>query len=624
MKTHFSNQRYAKRYAEMAAKEEATRPPVPFVKKGTKSKSGSKSRDDDSTESPKTRSVEIRVDPEDPESDTVTTKLTVFEDGTPEEFLRWRMELEEIFSANQLLQFEQKLKMAQTFTRGRAKEVLQDTLGRLTATFASRQRPRAGQTQAVFRDYAQLMSQMTRTMLGKGDAAYSRQVQHLIHYVHLGNLTVAEFTERLHTINNYLPYFPLNKNDQPREQLPEHVLVQILARAIPTKWTVIMSNANLVANEMEWNELKEYLERLEETEKISRNTDDRDGNDKPNKASKRKRDDSDRHRDSKRRRMYCKHCKKTNHNSDDCWFKDKKEGKGKKPDEKKKSNGQKWNAEQFSAMTKAMFQYMKANGDLKPAVKKRPVSADSDEESKHMFHSTANPSDQGNDSASEGEISSDNESSDSEASESAYITSPRIFRNDSLKPLVKRRRTMQLTPEIIVEITDKKGKIVPIRALLDTGTSATLLLRKFIAPGTRKTSESHTTKWTTLGGSFKTTKQAKTIFRMVEFSETREVEWTVHIDDNTDPTKASYNMIIGTDLMTELGLAINFATKRIVWDELEVPLRDRGVLSDEEEKQRLYHLAIQPTIINDAEKRQKRILDADYSAVNTEVAKASG
>jgi len=93
MKTHFSNQRYAKRYAEMAAKEEATRPPVPFVKKGTESKSGSKSRDDDSTESPKTRSVEIRVDPEDPESDTVTTKLTVFEDGMPEEFLRWRMDL---------------------------------------------------------------------------------------------------------------------------------------------------------------------------------------------------------------------------------------------------------------------------------------------------------------------------------------------------------------------------------------------------------------------------------------------------------------------------------------------------------------------------------------------------
>ena len=41
----------------------------------------------------------------------------------------------------------------------------------------------------------------------------------------------------------------------------------------------------------------------------------------------------------------------------------------------------------------------------------------------------------------------------------------------------------QYTAEIVVEIEDRHGNIVPIRALLDTGTTSTLVLRDFVKKG---------------------------------------------------------------------------------------------------------------------------------------------
>ena len=50
----------------------------------------------------------------------------------------------------------------------------------------------------------------------------------------------------------------------------------------------------------------------------------------------------------------------------------------------------------------------------------------------------------------------------------------------------KRVKHTHFTPEIVVAIEDQNGKIVPIRALLDTGTTSTILLRRFIKRGSLK------------------------------------------------------------------------------------------------------------------------------------------
>jgi len=48
------------------------------------------------------------------------------------------------------------------------------------------------------------------------------------------------------------------------------------------------------------------------------------------------------------------------------------------------------------------------------------------------------------------------------------------------------------------------GKIVPIRALLDTGTSATIILRKYVEPGCADGYKGKPVAWSTLGGKFET------------------------------------------------------------------------------------------------------------------------
>ena len=50
----------------------------------------------------------------------------------------------------------------------------------------------------------------------------------------------------------------------------------------------------------------------------------------------------------------------------------------------------------------------------------------------------------------------------------------------------KKPKTGHVTTEVIVEIINCHGEVVPIRCLLDTGTSATIILREYVAKGKAK------------------------------------------------------------------------------------------------------------------------------------------
>jgi hypothetical protein len=63
---------------------------------------------------------------------------------------------------------------------------------------------------------------------------------------------------------------------------------------------------------------------------------------------------------------------------------------------------------------------------------------------------------------------------------------------------------VQYTADIIVEIKNRDGTVVPMTALLDTGTTATIILREFAGKGRAHTNTKKRTKWKTLGGTFTT------------------------------------------------------------------------------------------------------------------------
>jgi hypothetical protein len=58
---------------------------------------------------------------------------------------------------------------------------------------------------------------------------------------------------------------------------------------------------------------------------------------------------------------------------------------------------------------------------------------------------------------------------------------------------------VQYTADIIVEIKKRDGTVVPMRALLDTGTKFTIILREFVGKDRARTNTNKRTKWKTLG-----------------------------------------------------------------------------------------------------------------------------
>ena len=80
----------------------------------------------------------------------------------------------------------------------------------------------------------------------------------------------------------------------------------------------------------------------------------------------------------------------------------------------------------------------------------------------------------------------------------------------------KKQKSEHYSAEIIVEIVNRHGETVPIRALLDTGTSSTIVLRDFVKQGRAKSYKGKHTTWSTMGGQFSTNRKALLDFTFPE------------------------------------------------------------------------------------------------------------
>ena len=193
---------------------------------------------------------------------------------------------------------------------------------------------------------------------------------------------------------------------------------------------------------------------------------------------------------------------------------------------------------------------------------------------------------------------------------------PFFNRSDVEFRKAKKAKQTHYSAEIIVEIEDRHGNTVPIRALIDTGTSSSIVLRDFVRKGRAGSYKGKRTKWSTLGGVFSTNRKALIDFKLPELSTDKKVTWIMHVDDKSSPKTALYDMILGMDLLTEIGLFVNTEDKTVCWEGAAVPLKERGELQDAHVTEQLYHMAQEPNILKDAEERQARILESDYSKVD--------
>ena len=125
----------------------------------------------------------------------------------------------------------------------------------------------------------------------------------------------------------------------------------------------------------------------------------------------------------------------------------------------------------------------------------------------------------------------------------------------------------------------RKGKdFKRMRVLLDSGCGGTLVNRSFVKKY-QKTTLSKSTNWTTKAGTFKTDRKVKCQFTLPEFHEGKDISWNMYVDES-DARLNSYDMIIGRDLLHELGIDLLFSLGVMKWDNATVPMRDPSQLRD--------------------------------------------
>jgi hypothetical protein len=82
----------------------------------------------------------------------------------------------------------------------------------------------------------------------------------------------------------------------------------------------------------------------------------------------------------------------------------------------------------------------------------------------------------------------------------------------------------------------------------------------------------------TKGGTFHTSGKFKTNFILNEFYENKVIEWTLHVNKTSGPHR--YNMIVGCDLMSQLGIILDFDGQTMTWDESTIKMKEYEDLFD--------------------------------------------
>ena len=202
------------------------------------------------------KTVTLKIDPSDEAKDspTIDKKVRLFAVGTAEDWLRWRMEWEDVVCDKPLKTGTQRMTMALTLLKGRAKELFQEAL-----KFRQSEGPTSTSDTTVF---TQALNDTGRHVFPP-ERAYQRQHDYMLRYLKLdGSQTVREFTARLRKLNSYLPYFPVKTGTTP-VPFTEDELSSILNHTKPARWQVAMLTTNIDVYEMSWDQLVEYFERLE-------------------------------------------------------------------------------------------------------------------------------------------------------------------------------------------------------------------------------------------------------------------------------------------------------------------------------------------------------------------------
>ncbi len=157
----------------------------------------------------------------------------------------------------------------------------------------------------------------------------------------------------------------------------------------------------------------------------------------------------------------------------------------------------------------------------------------------------------------------------------------------------------------------KSSHTVRLRILFDTGCEGTLISHK-VSNGLKMT-ESDPIKWVTKAGTFTSDSRCQLELKLPAFHENKVIHWEAFVEPTSNDL-GKYDLIIGRDLMHEIGLDILFSKEKMVWDNASVSMQHSSFLDEDRWVDLLENELMQShdPITTDAERIQQ-IIDAKYS-----------
>ncbi len=185
----------------------------------------------------------------------------------------------------------------------------------------------------------------------------------------------------------------------------------------------------------------------------------------------------------------------------------------------------------------------------------------------------------------------------------------------------KRRKSNKLSTITLGHLSRKEGTwkrdhISRLRVLFDSGCEATLINQE-MAKGLEK-EKTEATVWKTKAGEFHTDEKCKIKLKLPAFHEHKEMDWSAFIEP-TDMESSKCDLIIGRDMMFELGIDLLFSQEKMEWDGASVSMQHPAFLDEPRwvdllEKQIMF---IHDPLTTDAERIQS-IIEAKHTEANLE------
>ena len=176
-----------------------------------------------------------------------------------------------------------------------------------------------------------------------------------------------------------------------------------------------------------------------------------------------------------------------------------------------------------------------------------------------------------------------------------------------------------MTPLTLVSL--RKGKknkkifLADKKVLIDCGSSHSMCSTRCAKNKSKWKKRKNT--FSTGGGKLETNYETKVAFSLSEFSNSKIIEWKFNLAERKD---LGYDMIIGRDLLGQLGIIIDYKSNLIDWEGTKIPMRDydkfHKLKLSSKELNVIIHNTTEPLVTEKATERMVKILDSNYHKAN--------